>query len=88
MYILINQNGVKTALTLSKLNKKAGITLEKSDFKRLGADWILNMTNEDYEFVKDRKQLSRIIMSRLFKKESGQWLLYVMLVIQFLLLLK
>lgn len=88
MFYVITEDGIKCGITINDINKKTGVTLKKEDFKRIGNDKLINLTDDDFDFIKDRKQLSRIIMSRLFKKESGQWLLYVILVIQFILLLK
>ena len=88
MFYVVTEDGIKCGITINDINKKTGVTLKKEDFKRIGNDKLINLTDDDFDFIKDRKQLSRIIMSRLFKKESGQWLLYVILVIQFILLLK
>lgn len=88
MIYAITSSGVENSASVAGINKKLSTELKKEDFKRVGNDLILNLTEDDFDFIKDRKQISRIIMSRLFKKESGQFLLYVMLVMLFIILIK
>jgi hypothetical protein len=89
MYVVITEHGIYSDKTLDKLNKKNKLQMAQADFKPSGNDFIVTLSNNDYEYVKDLNRISQIPIGKLFKQENtSKIILYVMLAIQIILLVK
>jgi hypothetical protein len=63
--------------------------IEDNDFKRIGPDFVTNMTNKDMEFAQDANKLNSIALNRLFKIDNMPKLtLYMVLAIEVIILIK
>lgn len=69
MYIVIEENRIVTANTLSMLNRKMSSLLEEDEFTVIGGDRIVKLTNQDIDFVMDKRKLSTIMFGNFFKKD-------------------
>lgn len=88
MYFVVTDNGVERHVNLQLLNKKLGTIIEETEFKRMGNDRILLMTKEDISFVQDKKKISDIPIKKLFKGDKTELLLYIVIFVEFILLIK
>ena len=89
MLYVLTPNGVVTGKTLGQVNKKLNAKLEESEFSQLGSDKIVRMETQDIDFVQDKKRLSIIPISNLYKSDgSMKYMLLGMLFLQFFLLVK
>lgn len=89
MFYVITPNQLILGKTIKEVNKQLNSNLELIDFHSKGKDFVVNLNNDDIEFVQDTKKMSRIMVQNLFKKsDSGVWLLYLIVGMQFILLLK
>jgi hypothetical protein len=88
-YSVITDNGLVQSNTLLGINQKLKAKLEDKEFKQLGNDKIVKITDRDLEFIQDKKRLSMIPIRNLYKKNNTTMLLLVVvLVLQFILLIK
>jgi hypothetical protein len=63
--------------------------IEDNDFKRIGPDFVTNMTNKDMEFAQDANKLNSIALNRLFKIDNmPKLILYMILAIEVIILVK
>lgn len=89
MYIVITDNGAVTGKSLKDTNKQLNAQIEENEFKQLGPDRIVKLTEQDLEFVQDKRRMSRIPIEKLFKKNSSITLiLAIIMIIEFILLFK
>ena len=71
MYYVITKNGVISSPTLEKINIRMDAKFEDVEFKALGADRVVNMSDEDIEFVQDKKRMSAIAFQNFFRKDTS-----------------
>ena len=67
MYIVITENKVYQHRILSQLAKKMDAELKPDDFKLIGRDHVMTMTNNDLSYVQDIKEIERVSLGRLFR---------------------
>jgi len=84
MYCVITEDGVETARTLKGINNRLKAKLDKVEFKRLGGDYIVTLTNRDLEFVQDKKRMSMIPIDKLYKTDNSKMMLMFILVLSFI----
>ena len=88
MYFVITNSKIYAKKDIKAL-KKVGLAFETTDFKPLGSDYILTLSDENFEYVKDLNKISSIPMSLLFKGENtGKLIQYAILAVTILTLLK
>jgi hypothetical protein len=88
MFYAITENGVKQGIKMQQLNKKMDSKIEKEEMKKVGADYVIHLTQSDIQFVQDKKTMSRIPIQRLYKKGNDNLLIYLILGVQLILLIK
>ncbi|NLK71842.1 MAG: hypothetical protein GX285_02330 [Clostridiales bacterium] len=89
MFYAITKNELYTGKTLKDINKKLNAILDVNEFRRLGNNYIINLTDDDINFIQDTKKMSKIMVQNLFKKsDSTSWLIYIIIGLQLILLLK
>ncbi|WP_202709708.1 hypothetical protein [Sporosalibacterium faouarense] len=85
MYIVILEEDIVVANTLSKLNKKLGSKLEEQEFKKVGNNRIVKLTEKDLDFVQDKKRLATIPIKNLYSKDkTHKLILYAILFFNFI----
>lgn len=87
MIYIITDNGIIKGNDLNYINKKYNIALTKDELKVLGNDYVVKLTKEDIEFVKDKKKLADIPVRKLFQKDKVELLVFIVIVLQFIILL-
>lgn len=88
MLYVITPSGVTSGKTLNQINKKLKAKFDENEFTQLGADKITKINTDDVEFVQDKKRLSMIPMSSLYKADNSKYYLIGILILQMILLLK
>lgn len=69
MYIVVTSSKIYTAKTLSLLNKKMDAKMDEDEFRSIGGDLIVTLTDVDLNFVQDKRKLSTIMFGNFFKKD-------------------
>lgn len=87
MFIVINEDKVKTARTLKSINKKLKTSFKKDEFKKFNSDYVLNVSNEDLDFKRDSNELNRIFVNKLYKKDIHNLINYGFFTITIILML-
>ncbi|NMB98226.1 MAG: hypothetical protein GYA02_16735 [Clostridiaceae bacterium] len=89
MYIVITPNGVYRNKSLKKINKLLKSNVEELEMKQVGKDKVINLTEIDIDFVQDKARMAAIPIKRLYKSDNSQkYIMYAILLIQFILLVK
>lgn len=89
MYCVITDNGPVTGRSLKEVNRKLNSLIEENEFRQLGSDRIIILTEQNLEFVQDKKRMSRIPIEKLFRKNSTITLMLgIIMLIEFILLIK
>lgn len=89
MYYIITDNGVYTGKSLSQANRKLNAKLEDTETLSLGADKVVKLTNKDIDFVQDKKRLSLIPITNLYKSDNSmKYMVMAILFLNFILLMK
>lgn len=87
MFIVINEDKVKTARTLKSINKKLKTSFKKDEFKKYNSDYVLNLSNEDLDYKRDSNELNRIFVSKLYKKDINNLINYGFFAISIVMML-
>lgn len=87
MFIVINEDKVKTAKTLKSINKKLKTSFIKDEFKKFNSDYVLNVSNADLDFKRDSNELNRIFVNKLYKKDIHNLINYGFFAITIILML-
>ena len=72
MFYVITKRGVISGNSLNKVNQILNIKLEKEEMISTGNDYITNITDEDLDFLRDKKRLSTILFGNFFKKDKSE----------------
>lgn len=80
MYYAITPDGVVPAKELKDF-EKTGIKLDYDEFKIAGSDRVINLTEQDMDFVQDKKKISRLMLSQLYHTGQKQSNLYFYILI-------
>ena len=85
MYYVITKQGILANKTINGLNKKHKTAFEQAEFYSLGKDFIVQITDEDFSFLQDKKRIQNIAISKLFKKDNtNRFLLLGILILSIL----
>lgn len=80
MYIVLNGDKAYDAKTLKALNKQLDTNLKQEEFQKYKTGhYLLKMTDDDLDYVKDLSKMDSIFISNLFKKDKTQ--IFTMLLI-------
>ena len=73
MYYLITKQGVISGKTKKEveLNGKIKGKIDHDEMIALGADYVVKLTDDDIDFIQDKKKLSQIMFSNFFKKDNS-----------------
>jgi hypothetical protein len=89
MVYIITDDGVLTGKTINAANKKLNAKLEDVEMVSLGADKVVKLTDNDIDFVQDKKRLSLIPISNLYKTDNTvKYMTIGILILNFILLVK
>lgn len=86
-YIVINNDNVTIKKNVKQINKKLKTAFKKEDFKNYNNNYIMNITNEDLDFKRDVHELNRVFVSKLYKKDGSNLIIYAFFVILLLMVL-
>lgn len=87
MIYIITDNGVIKGHDLNYINRKYNIALSKDELKTFGKDYVIKLTKEDIEFLRDKKKLADIPVRKLFQRDKTELLVIVVIVLQIIILL-
>ncbi|PNT90891.1 hypothetical protein [Clostridium thermosuccinogenes] len=88
-FYAITKNGVVSGKSLKQLNEKLNAALEISELKPCGSDLVVKLTEEDLDFIQDKKKMAAIPVSNLYKSDNTtKYIMIGMLFLQFILLIK
>ena len=85
-YIVVNNDNVTIKRNLKQLNKKLKTKFTKEEFKKYNNNYIMNITNDDLDYKRDVHELNRVFVSKLYKKDNGNLIIYGFLIMLLLLL--
>mgnify|MGYP000999941224 CR=1 FL=1 len=88
MFIAITEHQIFKEKTLAALNKKINGHLEMQDVRPIGNDYIITLSNADLSFLQDKKRLAQIPINNLYNVKNNDWLIYAIIVLQFITLIK
>jgi hypothetical protein len=81
-YVVITKNKLHVAKSLKEINKQAKGMIEDEEFKAIGEDFIINLSDDDINFVQDKKRMSNIPWQSMISKDKTlNYLLYVVIVL-------
>lgn len=86
MFIVINNDKLTYKKTLKELNKKLGTEFKEDEFKKYNSDFILNITDDDLDYKRDVKELNHVFVQKLYKKDNGNLIIYILFIVTLLLL--
>jgi len=70
MIYLITDQGVISGNSIQSINKRHGILIQQDELKAIGPDFVVCLTNKDFEFLQDKSRLSQIMFGNFFKKDG------------------
>lgn len=71
MIYVVTSTGVYSSDKLDKLNNKLNIQIDRDELHYFGADQVVNLTNQDIDFVQDKRKLSKIMFGNFFVKDNS-----------------
>lgn len=87
MYYVITDRGVFKGKTRKELSLQLKGKFDETEFKPLGPDKVMKVTDADIDFIQDKRVLSQIMFSNFFKKDnSTKVMLIVVMFLQCLIL--
>lgn len=84
--VVIHDAGVEHFKTWAQVKKAT--SHDKSEFTRIGVDYVLNMTGDTYEISKDIKMIERVASQKVFAKDkfdTANWFQLITLVLAILI---
>lgn len=79
MYYAICNSGVYSSDSLKKLNNMLnGAQLDEDEFTCLGSDKIVKLSDNDIDFIQDKRKMSRIFFGNFFREDKTQKLFTMM----------
>lgn len=87
MYYVLTTTAVLRSASLKMLNKKHNTAFERNEFRRIGNDYFIRVTNDDFEFQQDKSRLAKIPMQNLYRRDTTRLMLTGTLFLQALVLL-
>jgi len=89
MYYAETDNGIISGKTLKEINSKLKAQLDENEMRQLGPDRVIKITEQDLEFIQDKKRMSRIPIEKLFRKNNTLTLfIIIIMALQFIVLVK
>ena len=71
MYYVITDRGVFKGKTRKELSLQIKGKFDETEFKPLGPDKVVKVTDADIDFIQDKRVLSQIMFSNFFKKDNS-----------------
>ena len=89
MYVVITKNGVIQNKSLKKINKMLKSNIEELEFRQVGKDKVVSLSEIDIDFVQDKARMAAIPIKRLYKTDNSQkYIMYAVLALQIILMIK
>ena len=76
MYIVINESKITMRRTLKQLNKKLNTQFTQDEFNKYNSDYIINLNNDDLDYKRDVNELSKVFVSKLYRKDASTFINY------------
>ena len=88
-YYVITDDKVITANSLRTLNRKLKIKLEDKEMLSCGPDKVIKVTNNDLDFLQDKRNIERIPIANLYKTDQmSKWIMIAILFMNFIILVR
>ena len=88
MFYVIKDSGVVSGANLKVLNAKLNAKMDESEFTICGPDFVCRMTNQDIDFVQDKRKMENLLFAGFFRKDNSAKLISMMnLVFTFVLMI-
>ena len=73
MFYVITKFGVATGKTLNEVRANQFVKgrIDRDEFKVIGPDYVVNMTDVDLDFVRDKQKISQIMFQNFFKHDNS-----------------
>ena len=84
MYFVITDSKIHYAKNLKSLSRTFQGKLDPDEFHAVGSDFVLKLSNDDLDFIRDKKKLSAILFGNFFRKDKT--VMWITLAILFLML--
>ncbi len=68
MYYVLTKNRIYKGKSTNDINHQLGGMLDEDEFKQIGPDMIVNLSESDIDFVQDKKKLSSIMFGNFLRK--------------------
>lgn len=78
MYYVVTDSGVHVGKNRQEINKRLDTLFEEEEFKVIGADKVIQVTDIDINFLRDKRRMSRIFFGNFFKEEKATKLCSIM----------
>lgn len=89
MYYVLTKNRIYKGKSTNDINHQLDGMLDEDEFKQIGPDMIVNLSESDIDFVQDKKKLSSIMFGNFFKKDTTPKILAIVnLVFTFIILIR
>lgn len=89
MFYVITTHAIYKGKTVKDVNNQIKGTLDMDEFKQVGPDMIINLTEKDLDFVQDKRKLSTIMFGNFFKKDNTPKILTIInLIFTFLIMVR
>lgn len=70
MYYVITKSRIYRSKTIKEMNHQLDGLLDENEYCQIGGDFIVNLSDNDMDFVQDKKKLSSIMFGNFFKKDN------------------
>lgn len=70
MIYVVTDSGVITGKNLNEINRILKSEIDLDELKVVGSDRFINMTNNDIDFVRDKRKMSRIFFGNFFRSDT------------------
>lgn len=88
MFYVITSRGVVTGRNLTSINSQLDCKFDNEEFRPYGPDMVTKITDDDLDFVRDKKRVSAIMFGNFFRKDKSQKIIGIFsLVLLFMILL-
>lgn len=73
MFYLITKQGVISGKTKKEVqnNPKVRGHIDYDEMRSVGPDYVINLTDDDLDFIRDKKKLSQIMFQNFFKTDNS-----------------
>lgn len=89
MFYVITTHCIYKGKTVKDVSQQIDGKLDIDEFKQVGADMIVNLSEQNLDFVQDKRKLSSIMFGNFFKKDNTPKILAIVnLIFTFFILVR